>query len=98
MPRSTTTCGRTGATGSGGRWRRSPSAGSTCRPATLQGKAHEAIAVISKCVDDAGFEIREGILAHDTAAMDTFRLPVAGMSFTLDHPAGGPDAGGRERR
>jgi hypothetical protein len=32
------------------------------------------LAEVSKRIDDAGFLIREGMLAHDTAAMDTFRL------------------------
>src|SRR5262245_64996240 len=67
-------------------------------PATLQRKANEAIGVISRRVDDAGFEIREGIFTHDTAAMDTFRLPVAGMPFTPDRPAGEPGAVGGEHR
>src|SRR5262245_26877295 len=67
-------------------------------PATLQRKGDDALAAISKRVDDAGLEIREGILAHDTAAMDTFRLPAAGMPFTPNRPAGGPGAGGGEHR
>ena len=66
-------------------------------PATLQRKANEALAAISKRVDDAGFEIREGILAHDTAAMDTFRLPAACLPFTPNRPAGGPGAEGERR-
>jgi hypothetical protein len=66
-------------------------------PATLQRKGNEAIAIISQRVDDAGFEIREGILAHDTAAMDTFRLPAASMPFTPNRLAGGSGAGEGER-
>src|SRR5262245_48720941 len=66
-------------------------------PATLQRKGSEAITAISKHVDDAGFEIREGILAHDTAAMDTFRLPAAGMPFIPSRPAGRPGAEGDQR-
>jgi hypothetical protein len=66
-------------------------------PATLQRKGNEAIAVISKLVDDAGFEIREGILAHDTAAMDTFRLLAAWAPFTPNRSAAGPDAEGDQR-
>src|SRR5262245_61635058 len=61
-------------------------------PATLGRKAHEALAAISKFVDDAGFDIREGILTHDTAAMDTFKLPTASLPFTPDRPAGRPGA------
>jgi len=67
-------------------------------PATLQRKANEAIAVISRRVDDAGFEIREGILAHDTALMDTFRLPAVSLPFTPDRQVGGPGAGGGKHR
>jgi hypothetical protein len=63
-------------------------------PATLQQKGNEALAAISRRVDDAGFETREGILAHDTAAMDTFRLPAAGMPFTPNRLAAGPGAEG----
>ena len=36
-------------------------------PGTLRRKGDEAIAAIAKHVDDAGFQILEGILAHDTA-------------------------------
>src|SRR5262245_52994827 len=63
-------------------------------PATLQRKANDALAAISKRVDDAGFEIREGILAHDAAAMDTFRLPAANMPCTASRPASAPGAEG----
>ena len=66
-------------------------------PATLQRKGNEALAAISKAVDDEGFEIREGILAHDTAAMDTFRLPAASVPFTPNRPAAGPGAEGGQR-
>jgi hypothetical protein len=66
-------------------------------PATLQRKGNEALAVISTLVDDAGFEIREGILAHDTAAMDTFRLPAACAPFTANRPAARPGAKGEQR-
>jgi hypothetical protein len=66
-------------------------------PAALQRKANEAIAVISRRVDDAGFEIREGILTHDTAAMDTFRLPAGSLPFTASRPAAGPGAEGDQR-
>ena len=67
-------------------------------PVTLQRKGNEALATISRRVDDAGFEIREGILAHDTAAMDTFRLPAASLPFTPDRQVGGPGAGGGKHR
>ena len=43
-------------------------------PDSLRLKADRALADVSKRVDDAGFLVREGMLAHDTAAMDTFRL------------------------
>ncbi len=65
-------------------------------PATLQRRSDEAIAAIARHVDDASFEIREGILAHDTAAIDTFRLPAASSPFTSNRPAGAPGhVGGR---
>jgi hypothetical protein len=63
-------------------------------PASLGRKANEAIAAISRRVDDAGFEIREGILAHDTAAMDTFRLRAASLPFTPNRPAARPGTEG----
>jgi hypothetical protein len=46
-------------------------------PGLLQRKSDEAATVIARSVDNASFEIREGILAHDTAAIDTFSLPAA---------------------
>ena len=64
---------------------------------SLQRKGDEAIAAIAKRVDDEGFQIREGILAHDTAAMDTFRLPAASAPFTPNRPAAGPGAEGGQR-
>jgi len=67
-------------------------------PVTLQRKGNEALATISRRVDDAGFEIREGILAHDTALMDTFRLPAVSLPFTPDRQVGGPGAGGGKHR
>jgi hypothetical protein len=66
-------------------------------PGTLRRKGDDAIAAIAKHVDDAGFEIREGILAHDTAAMDTFRLLAAWAPFTLNRPVAGPGAEGDQR-
>ena len=66
-------------------------------PERLRHRGDEAIALISKRVDDAGFEIREGILAHDTAAMDTFRLPAGSLPFTPNRPAGRPGAEGDQR-
>lgn len=43
-------------------------------PAALQTKHDRALAEISKRVDDAGFQIREGILTHDMGVLDSFRL------------------------
>ena len=66
-------------------------------PGTLRRKGDDAIAAIAQHVDDAGFEIREGILAHDTAAMDTFRLLASWAPFTPNRPAAGPGAEGGHR-
>jgi hypothetical protein len=66
-------------------------------PERLRHKGDEALAAISRLVDEAGFEIREGILAHDTAALDTFRLPAGSMPFTPNRLAGGPGAEGGQR-
>ena len=66
-------------------------------PASLQRKGDEALAAIAKRVDDEGFEIREGILAHDTAAIDTFRLPAASTPFTTNRPAMAPGPEGGQR-
>ena len=43
-------------------------------PDGLRKKGDAALAEISKRVDDAGFQIREGLIAHDTVAIDSFRL------------------------
>jgi len=43
-------------------------------PAWLREKQDQALAEVSKRVDDAGLLIREGILTHDTGVMDSFRL------------------------
>jgi hypothetical protein len=43
-------------------------------PPWLRRKADEALSAITKCVDDGGFEVREGLLASDTVTVDTFRL------------------------
>jgi hypothetical protein len=43
-------------------------------PEWLRKKGDAALAEISKRVDDEGFQIREGIVAHDTAALDDFSL------------------------
>jgi hypothetical protein len=43
-------------------------------PAWLQEKQDQALAQVSKRVDDAGLLIREGILTHDRGVMDSFRL------------------------
>jgi hypothetical protein len=45
--------------------------------ASLGRQREEALARIAGYVDRQGFEIREGIVAHDTAAIDTFELPAA---------------------
>ncbi len=41
-------------------------------PASLRDRRDHALAEISKRVDDAGFQIREGIVTHDTGVMDCF--------------------------
>ena len=50
----------------------------TCRdvevPGWLGEARDQALARISNRVDDAGFQIREGIVTHDAGAMDSFRL------------------------
>lgn len=43
-------------------------------PPRLVKLGDEALAGISKRLDDGGFQIREGMLAHDTQAIDNFRL------------------------
>jgi hypothetical protein len=40
----------------------------------LTRRGDELLATITKRIDDAGFLIREGMLAHDTVAIDNFRL------------------------
>jgi hypothetical protein len=55
-------------------------------PGLLQRKSDEAAAIIARSVNNANFEIREGILAHDTAETDTFSLPAATDPFTSNRP------------
>lgn len=43
-------------------------------PPRLREQQDRALAEVSKRVDEAGFQIREGILTHDQGVMDTFRL------------------------
>jgi hypothetical protein len=43
-------------------------------PAVLQTKRNHALAEVSRRLDEAGFQIREGILTHDQGVMDSFRL------------------------
>jgi hypothetical protein len=43
-------------------------------PDWLKKKGDAASAAISKRVDDASFQVREGFIAHDTCAVDNFRL------------------------
>jgi hypothetical protein len=43
-------------------------------PEWLRKKGDAAAATISKRVDDANFQVREGFIAHDTCAVDNFRL------------------------
>ena len=66
-------------------------------PSWLQEKQDRALAEVSRRVDKAGLLIREGILANDTAAMDTFRLPAACTPFTSNRPVAGPGAEGGQR-
>ncbi len=40
----------------------------------LTRRGDEMLGTITKRIDDAGFSIREGMLAHDTVAIDNFRL------------------------
>lgn len=41
-------------------------------PVSLRDRRDRALADVSKRVDDAGFQIREGIVTHDTGVMDCF--------------------------
>jgi hypothetical protein len=43
-------------------------------PDWLRKKGDAAAAEISKRVDNASFQVREGFIAHDTCAVDNFRL------------------------
>src|SRR5262245_8310909 len=43
-------------------------------PAWLREQRDRALAEVARRVDAAGFDIREGILTHDTGVMDTFQL------------------------
>jgi hypothetical protein len=43
-------------------------------PAVLQAKCDRALAEVARRVDEAGFQIRQGILTHDQGVLDTFRL------------------------
>ena len=45
--------------------------------ARLRRRSDEALAAVAQYVDREGLEIREGIVTHDTAAIDTFELPAA---------------------
>jgi hypothetical protein len=44
------------------------------QPDWLRKKAAAALAEVSRKVDEAGFQIREGIVAHDTVSLDCFSL------------------------
>jgi hypothetical protein len=43
-------------------------------PLWLREQQDRALAEVARRVDEAGFQIREGILTHDQDVMDTFRL------------------------
>ena len=43
-------------------------------PEWLQQKSDQELAEVSKRIDDAGFEIREGMICHARMGIDTFRL------------------------
>ena len=43
-------------------------------PAWLRERRDQALAEVSRRVDEAGFRLREGILTHDGGVMDAFRL------------------------
>jgi len=43
-------------------------------PDWLQQKNDQKLAEVTKRIDEAGFEVREGMLCHALSAMDTFRL------------------------
>jgi hypothetical protein len=43
-------------------------------PPWLRERQDRALAEVARRVDEAGFQIREGILTHDQGVMDTFRL------------------------
>jgi hypothetical protein len=42
-------------------------------PPWLRERQDRALAEVARRVDEAGFQIREGILTHDQGVMDTFR-------------------------
>jgi hypothetical protein len=42
-------------------------------PEWLRKKSDAALADVTKRIDDASFQIREGLLTHDAASMDSFR-------------------------
>jgi len=65
-------------------------------PEWLRRRSDEALAIIAQYVDHEGFDIREGIVAHDTAAIDTFRLPAVAQPCTPSRSDAAPgDGGGR---
>lgn len=43
-------------------------------PLWLREQQDRALAEVARRVDEAGFQIREGILTHDQGVLDTFRL------------------------
>jgi hypothetical protein len=43
-------------------------------PAWLQDRHDRALAEVTRRVEAAGFQIRPGILAHDTSVLESFRL------------------------
>jgi hypothetical protein len=43
-------------------------------PEALRKKGDAALAEVSRRVDEAGFQVREGLIAHDSAVIDSFRL------------------------
>jgi hypothetical protein len=51
-------------------------------PASLRDPRDRALADISKRVDDAGFQIREGIVTHDMGVMDCFAPLGAERAFS----------------
>jgi hypothetical protein len=69
-------------------------AGGVQLPASIRQQRDRALAEISKRVDEAGFQIRQGIVTHDTGVMDCFTpLRTEGALGERDRPTAAPPRG-----